>query len=89
MFYPITTDKAFSPDNLRKVITCKCKTKSKNQCGTNSCTCRKHGIHCMSTCGDCRGKESFNAAQYIISAPHNEDNDEYGEDIVERLMEVL
>ena len=64
MFHPITTDKAVAPDNLLKVITSKCKTKSKNQCGTNSCICRKHGIHRMSTCGECIGQECFNAAKY-------------------------
>ena len=89
IFTPITTDKAVAPDNLLKVIRYKCKATSRNQCGTNSCTCRKHGIHCMSTCGECRRKECFNVEKYTKSAPDDVENDEYDDDVVETLVEAI
>ena len=36
---PVTTDKPVALDNVLKVIRCKCKSTSKNQCGSNVCTC--------------------------------------------------
>ena len=64
---PITTDKEIAPTELLKVIRCNCKTSSKNQCGTNICTCRKHGLKCMPACGGCHGESCNNkAVRYIF-----------------------
>jgi hypothetical protein len=57
---PIQTDKEVAPENLLKIIRCKCKAESKNQCGSNLCACRKNGLKCMSTCGECQGEQCFN-----------------------------
>lgn len=57
---PVTTDKPVAPDNLLKVIRCKCKKTSKNQCGSNICTCRKHGLKCVAACGGCHGEDCNN-----------------------------
>ena len=56
---PITTTKPIAPENILKVIRCKCKSK-KRQCETNVCTCRKNGIKCMAACGGCRGENCSN-----------------------------
>lgn len=56
---PIPTTKEVAPENLLKVIRCKCKS-TNNQCGTNVCTCRKHGIKCMPACGGCHGENCKN-----------------------------
>ena len=53
---PIPTTKEVAPENLLMVIRCKCKSK-KNTCGTNLCTCRKHGIKCLPACGGCHGED--------------------------------
>ena len=37
-----------APDYLTEVIRCNCKT----ECNTLRCNCRKHGIDCLSICGD-------------------------------------
>ena len=38
---PSTTDSEVAPENILKVIRCNCK-ESRNQCGTNRCSCRKN-----------------------------------------------
>ena len=57
---PIPTDKDAAPSNILKVIRCKCKSSTKNQCGTNVCSCKKHGLKCMSACGGCHGEDCKN-----------------------------
>ena len=52
---PIMTDISIAPESLTKIIRCKCKVTTKNPCGTMICSCRKHGIPCLSSCGECRG----------------------------------
>ena len=56
---PVRTSKAVAPENLLKVIRCSCKAKKK-QCGTNVCTCRKHGIKCIAACGRYHGESCDN-----------------------------
>ena len=63
---PIPTDKEVGPPNLLNVIRCRCKTSSKNPCGTNICSCRKHGLKCMTACGGCRGEDCNNKAVSFI-----------------------
>lgn len=57
---PIMTDKPIAPESLTKVIWCRCKTTTKNPCGTKTCTCRKYGLACVSSCGECHGIECNN-----------------------------
>ena len=57
---PICTDKQIAPDDLLKVIRCNCKSSSNNQCGSNVCSCRRHGLKCMPVCGGCHGEDCRN-----------------------------
>ena len=52
---PLKTDMDVAPESVLKFIRCKCKSQNPNQCGTNLCTCCKHGIHCVEACGGCHG----------------------------------
>ena len=63
---PIPTTKDVAPENLLKVIRCKCKS-TNNQCGTNVCTCRKHGIKCMLACGGCHGENCKNKMMSLFN----------------------
>ena len=54
-FHPVANLKAPAPDDILKVICCKCKSTSKNQCGTNLCSCHKSDLACVSACGGCHG----------------------------------
>ena len=65
---PIMTDKAVAPDDVLNVVRCNCKTSSRNTCGSNQCSCRKHSLHCVSVCGDCHRKDCNN-----ILPPTHED----------------
>lgn len=53
---PIKSDQPPAPDELLKVIKCKCKTGC-----TKRCTCRKHGLECSSSCTECMGKNCQNS----------------------------
>ena len=53
---PIMTDINAAPENLLKFVQCKCILSSKNPCGTSMCSCRKHGIKCVTACEGCQGE---------------------------------
>lgn len=48
---PILTDNPPAPQELLKVIRCKCQT----GCYTMKCTCRSNGLDCSMACSECRG----------------------------------
>ena len=58
--FPIMTNLDVAPESLLKVIRCCCKSTSQNQCGTNLWSCCKHGLKCVSTCGECFGESCEN-----------------------------
>ena len=49
-----------APDEILNVIRCKCQNATKNQCGTNICSCRKNDLSCVSACGECHGVSCYN-----------------------------
>eukprot|EP00794_Sanderia_malayensis_P019666 gene19666-21613_t len=75
---PIMNDKHIAQDSLTKIIRCKCKTTSKNPCGTKTCTCRKYGMRCLSSCGECCGVDCSNSEEV-----HIEDEEEREEDYLD------
>ena len=72
-FHPIPTDIEPAPEELLKVIRCSCKSKSRNQCASNICTCRKNGLRCVAACGGCHGDACMNSEQLEISNNVNEE----------------
>ena len=58
---PSKTDLGPAPEILLKYVRCKYQTSSKNTCGTLVCTCRKNGLKCVASCGDCRGRDCKNS----------------------------
>ena len=54
---PIRQTKEAAPANLLKIVRCSCK----KGCKTNSCTCRKHGLHCTNSCKECCGSSCSNS----------------------------
>lgn len=61
VFVPVSTKKEAGPQDILKVVRFKCKSTSRNQCGTALCTCRKNGLKCVAACGDCHGIDCRNA----------------------------
>ena len=54
------TDLDVAPESLLKVIRCCYKSTAQNQCGANSCSCRKYGLKCVSTCAEYFGESCEN-----------------------------
>ena len=53
---PIKTDLKPAPFDMLNFIRFKCKTSSKNACGSRMCLCFRSGLKCVAACGDCRGE---------------------------------
>lgn len=58
---PIDTDLKAAPDDVLNIISCKCKMVRKSPCGSQLCSCRKHGLSCVPACKHCCGKVCCNA----------------------------
>ena len=68
-------------DNNLSRVHCKCKNLSRNQCGTNMCSCTENGPQCITACIECSGIRSYNTS---------EDDREVVEDIdIRILFEIL
>ena len=63
---PVPTDKDVAPPSILKVIQCNCKITSKNQCGTNVCSCKKNVLKYMSACGGGHGEDCNNKAVSVL-----------------------
>jgi len=66
---PIMTDLQSAPDDLLKIVRCKCKA----SCKTSSCTCRKNGMKCLSACQHCRGVMCSNSVLTQTCVDNDED----------------
>ena len=69
---PIMPDLEPTPESLLKFVHCKCKLSTANPRGSNTNSCRKHGLKCVTACGDCRGESCRNVEQTFYN---NFDND--------------
>jgi hypothetical protein len=80
---PIKTDLEVTPEFLLNCIRCNCKTTSKNTCGTLLCSCRKNGLSCVVTCGDCRGESCNNMSEAdpVLEDDIFEDGEEFNRNI--------
>ena len=54
-YIPIMTADEIGPPELLKLTACNCKKDCSKQC-----SCRKMGVHCISACGTCAGKNCSN-----------------------------
>ena len=64
---PVRTDLQAAHVSLLEIIRCNCKS----DCGSQRCSCRKHGMDCSAACGFCRGQSYTNSA-----SPDLSENDE-------------
>jgi hypothetical protein len=80
-YEPIAMQQEPAPPELLKVIRCTCKSDSRNQCGSNACTCRRNGLTCVSACGKCHGTDCLNTQPAVVG--------EVGEDVTDGECESL
>ena len=59
----ISTDAPPAPEELLKVIRSNCNT----DCSSQRCSCKKHGMKCSLTCGNCKGSACQNAGLFEVS----------------------
>ena len=75
---PIQTDMPPATKSLLEAIHCNCKS----DCQTNRCGCRKHGLECSVSCGECRGVSCSNAQK-----PNTDpDDDDISTDITDNTV---
>ena len=75
MLLPIKTDIKPASKWLLNFFHCKCKLTSRNQCGTQSCSCRKNGLKCVTACNGCHGEECNNKSDDVEQNETESDND--------------
>jgi len=80
MLIHIMTDLDTAPNNMLKLIKCKCKVSSRNPSGSNVCSCYKNGLKYAPARGDCRGVTWINSEHIIMNLEENLDSDK-NEDI--------
>jgi hypothetical protein len=56
---PVPNTSVFVPDDLLRLVSCKCKTPCRPYCG-----CRKSGMNCSPMCEHCNGLSCLNASSY-------------------------
>jgi hypothetical protein len=59
---PIQIDGEVAPGNVLKVVRCNCKS----NCSSSMCSCRKHGLKCVTACGQCHGYDCSNVANVTV-----------------------
>jgi hypothetical protein len=58
---PVQIEGQVAPDSVLTVVRCKCK----GDCLSALCSCKKHGLQCVTACSNCHGTDCSNAL------PHN------------------
>ena len=67
-YEPIMTDLNAAPDEIHRFIRCNCSISKKSPCNTNVCSCKRHGLPCVSACGNCNGVECENSVEQEVSS---------------------
>jgi hypothetical protein len=58
---PVQIEGQVAPDSVLTVVRCKCK----GDCSSALCSCKKHGLQCVTVCSNCHSTDCSNAL------PHN------------------
>ena len=72
-YVPIQFEVPVAPDHILKFVRCKCK----GSCSTTSCSCRKHGLHCVSACSNCYGCECTNVRTDVTETNKDDSDDNF------------
>ena len=70
-FCPMMTSLSPAPTYLLKIIHCN----SNSLCDTNRCSCRKAGLNCITTCGNCQNTNCSSDAREVDV--NDQDDDDY------------
>ena len=64
-YCPIITNLNAAPHNILRFIRCNCNISKKRPCSTNTCSCKKHGLVCVSACANCNGIDCENCENEV------------------------
>ena len=64
-YCPITMDLNAVPDNILRFVLYNCNISKKRLCSTNTFSCKKHGLVCVSACGNCNGIDCENCENEV------------------------
>ena len=65
-FVPVMTDLEPASPDILNIISCKCKSLSQNQYGSDRCTWKKHGLKCVTVCKECRDDSCQNPQEVVL-----------------------
>jgi hypothetical protein len=65
---PVQIEGTVAPEDVLVVVRCKCK----GTCASTACSCRKHGLQCVSACSSCHGTQCSNVKNDVV---HDENSD--------------
>jgi len=57
------------------------------QYGTNLCTCRKNGLHCIAACGNCHGQSCWNAPPPVAECDDDDDDDVVADEVPDEIAD--
>ena len=60
---PLRTNLPAAHSSLLEIVRCNCKS----DCGSQRCSCRKHGLNCLAPCSNCRGQSCANSTSPDLS----------------------
>ena len=69
--FPIPINGEVAPAHMLSVVRCTCKS----NCSSSMCSCRKHGLKCVSACGNCHGSECTNIQQVVYDSDLQDTDD--------------
>ena len=79
---PVMTEEELVPNDLLKIIWCKCWVTSKNPCGEKPCSCHSKGLNCVVACRDYHGSGCQNGVTLeILVELQNDIEDRFDDNI--------
>ena len=92
-FIPTPTTLEVASSMLLNMIRCNCKLITKNPCSCFSCSCKKNGLSCVASCGNCHGYGCCNVDKTKLlndsdSELSSEDEEAFGRNLFDLFAKV-
>jgi hypothetical protein len=78
-----------APPDILNVVRCKCSAETANPCNTQVCSCRKHGLQCVSACKNCIGIACCNAGTNVTDLSFSDSDDDCPQDVDEAIQDEM
>lgn len=88
-YMPVATNMDVAPPDILNVVRCKCSAETANPCNTQVCSCRKHGLQCVSACKNCIGIACCNAGTNATDLSFSDSDDDCPQDVDEAIQDEM